>query len=183
MSATQNSTLPTREEARLGSAGVDRPVTVERSLCSVQDKPMAATTLPTSSSATDAYQIEQPNRRIPSLMPQGEFLSQDTFALLEKWDGVVIESDNETFTARLYNSNESSRVIQARFSKSELSPQERGQVEEGATFVWTIGYRNIGSTRHRDSALYFRRLPVWETSELEAAKRRARELGNTIGWR
>jgi len=109
--------------------------------------------------------------------------AREDFGLLEKWDGVVLATDADTFTARLYGANEPTRTTQAVFSKNELSPEERGQIQEGASFVWTIGYRHIGTTRHRDSVIYFRRLLPWEAQELDAAERRAAELKNTIGWR
>jgi len=108
--------------------------------------------------------------------------AREDFGLLEKWDGVVLATDEKTFTARLYRADEPSRTTQAVFFKSELSPEERGQIQDGASFVWTIGYRHIGATRHRDSVIYFRRLVPWETQELKAAELRATNLKSTIGW-
>ncbi|MDB6151697.1 MAG: hypothetical protein JWL90_150 [Chthoniobacteraceae bacterium] len=102
--------------------------------------------------------------------------------LLQKWYGVVREADEETFTARLLDSNGELPPQQATFSRSELSPEEETQIAVGASFVWTIGYRHIGATRHRDSTIYFRRLPPWSNAELDSARNRAEKVRTAIGW-
>ena len=112
-------------------------------------------------------------------------LEADTerFTLLQKWDGVVLEADAETFTARLLDSHGELPLQQATFSRSELSPEEEKQIAVGASFVWTIGYRHVGATRHRDSTIYFRRLPPWSEDEIKAARSRSENVSTAIGWK
>ena len=131
--------------------------------------------------AETAGEASRPKRRFPQVMPKTKMPTED-FALLEKWEGVVIAADAETFTARLYSASNRGQATQAVFSKCELSPLERGQIEEGAAFVWTIGYRLIGTTRHRDSVIYFRRLPRWEQEELIVSKTLGKKLHEAVGW-
>jgi len=176
-----SSTAGASREEQLGSAHGERPQVVSRWLSDAESEPNRKTS-PTQPGVETAAEAPRPRKRFPRLMPIIEAARED-FGLLEKWDGVVLATDADTFTARLYGANEPTRTTQAVFSKNELSPEERGQIQEGASFVWTIGYRHIGTTRHRDSVIYFRRLLPWEAQELDAAERRAAELKNTIGWR
>jgi hypothetical protein len=119
---------------------------------------------------------------IPRLIRSPE-PGSERFTPLQKWDGVVLDADAETFTARLFDSHGEFSTQQATFSRSELSPEEETQIAVGASFVWTIGYRHIGTTRHRDSTIYFRRLPPWSEDELKSARDRAEKVSTAIGWK
>lgn len=119
--------------------------------------------------------------RVPRVLRQSEADSM-RFTLLQKWEGVVLEMDDETFTARLMDGSGKLESQQATFARSELSTDEQGQLAVGASFVWTIGYRHIGSTRHRDSTIYFRRLPAWSEDELTSARQRGEQLSTAIAW-
>jgi hypothetical protein len=115
------------------------------------------------------------SKRVPVRMPRVVRSTDDSkerFTLLQKWDGVVLEADEETFTARLFDGLGELPPQQATFSREELSSEEQSQIAEGAPFVWTIGYRHIGTTRRRDSTIYFRRLPSWSADEITAARTR-----------
>ena len=120
--------------------------------------------------------------RIPRVIRSPE-VATERFTLLQKWDGVVLDADAETFTGRLFDSDGQLPPQQATFSRSELSPEEERQIVVGASFVWTIGYRHLGATRHRDSTIYFRRLPSWSAVELKSARERAEKVGTAIGWK
>jgi hypothetical protein len=120
--------------------------------------------------------------RIPRVVRTSE-PETDRFTLLQKWEGVVLEADEETFTARLSDSHGELPPQQATFSRSEVSPEEETQIAVGAPLVWTIGYRHIGATRHRDSTIYFRRLPPWSAEEINTARSKAEETSAAIGWK
>lgn len=165
----------------IGSAWSERLPIVRRTLADDADTERNQKTTRFKAGVETAPETPRPKMRFPRLMPIIEAHRED-FVLLEKWDGVVLSEDEKTFTARLYRADEPGRSTQAVFDKSELSSEERGQIQEGASFVWTIGYRHIGATRHRDSVLYFRRFVPWETKELKAAELRGANLKNTIGW-
>lgn len=124
---------------------------------------------------------ENPQIRVPRVLPP-EKGARFGFILLQKWDGSVLECDNETFTAKLLDTYGELEPHNATFSRSELLPDEQLLIEPGASFVWTLGYRQIGSTRERTSVLYFRRLPAWSESEIALAQERATALRQTIDW-
>lgn len=105
------------------------------------------------------------------------------FTLLQKWEGVVLEANDESFTSRLIDSHGELPPQHATIPNDELSPEEQNQIAVGASFVWTIGYQHIGATRQRNSVIYFRRLPSWNQSEFDAARRRAEELAETTCWK
>lgn len=124
---------------------------------------------------------ERPVVRIPPV-PRPPETGSERFTLLQKWDGVVVDADAETFTARLLDSHGELPPQQAIFSRSELWSGEQNQIAVGAPFVWTIGYRHNPS-RERVSYLYFRRLPPWSEDELNTARSRAEKVSTAIGWK
>lgn len=124
---------------------------------------------------------ERPVVRVPRVVRASE-VGTERFTLLQKWEGVVLEADAETFTARLLDSNGELPPHQATFSRNELSSEEAGQIALGAPFVWTIGYRHRPS-RERISYLYFRRLPPWSEDELKSARNRSEKGATAIGWK
>lgn len=126
--------------------------------------------------------IERRRPRVPRVVP-AEQADQLGFILLQKWEGVVIECDSESFTAHLLDSNGKLPPHDATFSRSELPANEQSLVEPGAPFVWTLGYRQIGSTRERASVIYFRRLPTWTQKEIVQAEENGRNLLDALGWR
>jgi hypothetical protein len=119
--------------------------------------------------------------RVPRVMTR-DHSSTVGFILLQKWDGVVVEADQDTFTAKLLDARGNAAPQNATFARAELSNDEQELIEPGAPFVWTVGYKQRGGTRERSSVMYFRRLPTWSASELEAAETRAQTLRKTIGW-
>jgi hypothetical protein len=130
--------------------------------------------------------ITMTTRREPLRVPRPltfEEWSRLGFILLQKWEGVVLESDNDTFTAKLLDSHGTLPPHDATFSRGELPKNEQKLIEPGAPFVWTLGYRKIGNTRERASVIYFRRLPPWSESEIATGKKRAEDLRGSIGWK
>lgn len=181
MSTAVASTLST-PPADLQSSDVgERPVIVEQVFSPQSEMSPEDETIPTQ--GRDGTGPEPARRfvRVRRFLPKAK-IAQESCVLLEKWEGVVIAADAETFTARLFRSGERA-TQQAVFSRNELSPEEQGQIEVGAPFVWTIGYRNIGTTRHRDSVIYFRRLAAWDAQELVNGIKRGVELEGLIGWK
>jgi hypothetical protein len=131
-------------------------------------------------------QATTPLRRKPLRVPRPLTFQEWTrlgFILLQKWDGVVLQVDDESFTAKLIDSEGKLPDHDATFLRTELPKEEQELIEPGAPFVWTLGYRKIGNTRERASVLYFRHLPPWEEGEIVAAGPRAKELRERIEWK
>lgn len=104
------------------------------------------------------------------------------YILLKKYEGFVTARGEDSFAARLFESNSDYPVVEAEFGLEELSETDRNLVVEGASLVWTIGYAYEGSTRKRESMIYLRRLPAWSRKELEQARKAAEDLTRAIRW-
>lgn len=109
---------------------------------------------------------------------------QSAFISLQKWEGVVLEVLSDSFLARLVDLTRTGLDEEAEFPVNEVSEEDRPLIRPGAIFYWNIGYHNSYSgQRTRTSIIRFRRLPAWTREEIEAAKREAERLGESIGWK
>lgn len=118
-------------------------------------------------------------------VPQAKILRSHTdqrYILLKKYEGFVTARGEDSFWARLFESNSDYPVIEAEFDLEELSEIDRELAVEGAPMVWTIGYAYDGSTRKRESLIYMRRLPPWSVKELEQGRKAAEDLTRAIRW-
>lgn len=109
---------------------------------------------------------------------------QSAFVSLQKWEGVVVEVLSDSFLTRLVDLTRTGPDEEAEFPLDEVSEEDRPLIRPGAIFYWNIGYHNSYSgQRTRTSIIRFRRLPAWTREEIEAAKREAERLGQSIGWK
>lgn len=106
----------------------------------------------------------------------------ERYILLRKYEGFVVSRSEHSFWARLFENRSDYPVLEAEFDLEELSETDRGLAVEGASMVWTIGYRYEGSTRKRESAIYLRRLPPWTDKEIAESKHATAELTRGIRW-
>jgi len=179
MSAATTTTAPIREPR---SSFSERPVTVR----STPDFQFLSASGEVTVADVKVSNITMLIRREPLRVPRPltfEEWSRLGFILLQKWEGVVVESDNDSFTAKLLDSHGKLPPHDATFSRAELPKSEHKLIEPGAPFVWTLGYRKIGNTRERASVVYFRRLPPWNESEIATAEKSAEDLRGSIGWK
>ena len=100
-------------------------------------------------------------REVPRIRPS-------LFKCVKKWECVVIQVEEDTFTARLVDASGESEDSMSAFSIDEVSRDDRRLIEPGAVFYWSIGYKeNASGTRTRESILVFRRVPAWSKQALE----------------
>src|SRR6266571_5381382 len=119
-----STTASVHRDEQLASAHGERLSVVLRVLTDTDSEPNHRTS-PTQALMETTAESPRPKKRFPHLMPIFEAARED-FVLLEKWDGVVLATQDDMFTARLYRADQRIRTIQAVFSKNELSPEERG---------------------------------------------------------
>ena len=102
--------------------------------------------------------------------------------VLQKWEGTVISSSADEFTAELRDLTSPDRAIeQVVLSVEEIAESDRRLMASGAVFYWSVGYREtLWGQRERVSSLRFRRLPAWTRSDLDEVKRKAREFAALI---
>ena len=103
------------------------------------------------------------------------------FKTLEQWvcRVVSVSADERTFCAVGQSLDPAKTEELGDFTFAEVSDDDRSLIAEGAVFYWSIGYRvEQWGQRSTESAIRFRRLPVWTERELQSARRRAMEQVN-----
>ena len=106
--------------------------------------------------------------------PQKSYF-HDSFVSLQKWEGVVLSLGEDTFTAKLVDSTDTSRPAEiTELALEDVQEYELEMVKPGAIFILTIGY-HISKSRQkrRQTHLLFRRLPVWQERDLQKALEKA----------
>lgn len=99
--------------------------------------------------------------------PIPEAGSHVRFHALQSWEGVVQSAIDGGFTASLHDLTDGATMEDAEFELGDVSDDDRSLVVPGAVFYWTIGYRvERSSQRVRASLVRFRRLPLWDESDL-----------------
>lgn len=120
----------------------------------------------------------------PTLYPRIRAKHQDSFIALQKWEGVVLQVMEEYFLARLIDLTNEGPDEEAELPIEEISQEDLDLVKPGAVFYWSIGYLDrCSGQRTRASVIRFRRLPAWNSEEIEAAKQEAGRIQEFIGWK
>jgi hypothetical protein len=107
-----------------------------------------------------------------------------SFRILQLWEGYVIERGQDSFVARLVNKTDvTAPDEEAEIFLSEVDEADQELVKPGATFYWTIGYRDPPrGKRERTSSVWFRRLGGFTEADVERAKERAKSLKSRLAW-
>jgi hypothetical protein len=121
-------------------------------------------------------------RKVGMLMFPIQKAHHDTFISIQKWEGTILEEQEETFVARLVDLTHRGPDEIAEFPIGDVQEDELRLVEPGAVFLLNIGYMiSKGGQRSRQTLLLFRDLPVWRQSDFESARERARKLWESLG--
>lgn len=125
----------------------------------------------------------QPHQQMSVLrLPTRERLSR--FKSLQKWEGVVTDVLEDSFTARVHDLTRRGLEEEAEFFKDEISQDDLGLIQPGAVFYWNIGYYDSKSgQRTRQSLIRFRRLPGLSKSQLNRARLEAQRFASSIEWK
>lgn len=129
-----------------------------------------------SSSALDIspfVQLSQP--KVPAVEPRKEY-----YSAVQKWEGYVMEVNQETFVARLVPVFGEGTDQIAEIYVEEVSVTERNLIKSGAVFYWFIGYLDRPQGRVRASIIKFRRLPVWDRYDLNKAEVEAARIRSVL---
>lgn len=103
--------------------------------------------------------------------------------VLQRWEGVVIWINKDSFGSRLKDLTDPQREEElVEFSIDEISENDDNLLQVGAVFYWSISYRiEPSGQKRRESTIRFRRLPVWNSSEIEKAKQAASKYDEILG--
>ena len=117
-----------------------------------------------------------------------------SFNSIQKWEGVVTEVGEDTFTARLTDltnggsgpshggPSHGDEFIELSFDDVS-SPDDIELIQKGAIFYWNIGFETLHGQDRKSSLIRFRRLPKWSKKKLEAMERKGKEIINQIQWK
>jgi hypothetical protein len=87
---------------------------------------------------------------------------QATFKSTKKWEGMIIDITDDSFSARLVSDDLSTEDEYTTFNFEEIDPADHDLIVPGAIFYWNVGYTvNSVGTKTRDSIIIFRRSPRW----------------------
>ena len=101
-----------------------------------------------------------------------------------QWIGRVLEINGETFTARIDPIRQKTTSKIAKFNINKVAMVNQEQMEEGATFYWTVGlFRNKKGMFVKKSEVRFR-FPIIPNKQAvdELAMIEAQKLFDGIGW-
>ncbi len=104
------------------------------------------------------------------------------FQSLQKWEGIVQETHEDHFVAKLVDLTSELPEEVAEFPLDEISEDDKKLIEMGAVFYWNIGYQISPSRqKRRTSLIRFRRLPAWSKKDLDRGKKLSEELAKALG--
>ena len=109
--------------------------------------------------------------------------TEDSFLLMQKWQGVVTQIKDDSFLATLRDLNIDSEDEEAEIFTADIAPADIPLLVKGAVFYWCIGYRDSAGQRTRSSQIRFRRLPAWSQRELDSARKEAEAIGEFLNWK
>lgn len=101
---------------------------------------------------------------------------------LQRWEGVVQEVLDDSFTAVLHDRTSQDPDQYAELPVEEISEADRPLLTPGAVFYWWIGYRDGVGGRTRASVIRLRRLPGLADEEIAEARAEAQRLREALGW-
>jgi hypothetical protein len=104
------------------------------------------------------------------------------FIALQKWEGIVLQVNNDSMIARLLDLTNDGSDGEAEFNLSEIHSDDLPLVKIGALFYWNIGYMDKKGQRIRASIIRFKRIPNWRKDELEIAKKDAEHTSKLFKW-
>lgn len=103
--------------------------------------------------------------RIPA-----ETQPRESFDVVQKWHGYVLEVRDKTFLARMTTILGEGPDQEAEIRLKAINPEDLDLLEVGAFFYWSLGYlRRTNNEVRKHSDLRFRRLPLWREGAHELA--------------
>ena len=121
-----------------------------------------------------------------TLLPTSlETLDEITFYALQEWEGYVVGIGDEVFTSRLVDltAGEPTETEQVDLPISDLTDEDRGRLQVGSVFRWSIGYQRMRGSKRRVSQIVFRDRPKWTKREIEEAEAKAEAVLSKIKWK
>lgn len=116
------------------------------------------------------------NKRDPIAIIPDRIPISHTFKSLSKWEGHVIEVQEDSFLARIVDLNDETQDEEVEIEIDDISLDDRVLIQVGAIFNWHIGKENLNGTIKKSSIITFRRMPRWTKNDFKKAEIIRRQL-------
>jgi len=123
--------------------------------------------------------INEPQEYLPPETPllrlPPRSLPRANVQVLQRWEGIVTETDTDSFWAELKDLSEPDFPLElVELPIAEIHPDDQPLIRSGACFYWSIGIKTSDrGVITRVSEIRFQRLPVWTRRSIAAAKKEA----------
>lgn len=133
----------------------------------------------TSSETADKNKVSE----LPHMIvPKSYFNINNRFIAIQKWEGFVVEIQNNNILVKLNDLTDPGIEEYGEFTFEDINPSDLELVKPGAIFYWSLGYEDYNGTRKKASYIRFRRLPPPAIIEIDKIKKLAQHLSNKIVW-
>lgn len=119
---------------------------------------------------------------IPFIIPHSESKRFDYMYESQNWVCYVLDTQKDTFSAKLIDKNNPTTYEVADFEIKEVPEGDRNLIKKGAIFYWSIGYANNISGIVKQSIIKFRRSIEWSNKDMEEILSKADHLSESISW-
>jgi len=120
---------------------------------------------------------------IPEIFIQQNITKQNNFVSLQKWEGYVLNVEEDVFNVRLVDLTNNGTDEEAILHLEDVSEDDKDLVIPGAVFYWNIGYMDtVSGQRCRSSIIKFRRLPQWSSAEMSIISEKVKIIKEKINW-
>jgi len=99
---------------------------------------------------------------------------------LLKWEGRIVDLDNDFFTAELVSIEGSGAQVTAEFDTDLLDRSDSEELRVGTLFYLTVRTVSDRGLRARTSTMVLRRLGAWTTEDMDAIETHAEGLREAL---
>lgn len=96
--------------------------------------------------------------------------------------GYVTKINEDTFEARIYNSDLQGTYELAEFDLKDVDNDDNSLFSLGAIFYWTFGYYSVNGQIEKKSKIRFQRLVQLDSDEFEDVMNKVDELNDELNW-
>lgn len=97
------------------------------------------------------------------------------------WIGFIEEINSDSFSAKLYDDENSESYEVAEFDVEEVSESDKELLKVGASFYWSVGFATENGQVKKQSLIRFRRRFL-EISEFDNIVDESREMSKKMKW-
>jgi hypothetical protein len=125
---------------------------------------------------TKANTAEGPSATKAATRSEAAVQSPERFSVIQKWEGKVLEVEDDMFLAELTAIKGEEDQLVAEIYLEEVDESDLPLLKPGAIFYWSIGYYKRPSGTIRASLIRFRRLLPCNQRQLQKAREEAAKL-------